>query len=65
MLYFKLEIEMGNEAMQGNRDIAQALRNVAYLVEESDPLCAEIRDRNGNTVGEFHYKYKADKEGGR
>ncbi|OPY90560.1 MAG: hypothetical protein A4E73_02404 [Syntrophaceae bacterium PtaU1.Bin231] len=58
MLFFKLEIELGNDEMKGPRDLAQALRNVAYLVEESDPLCAVIRDRNGNTVGEFHYQYR-------
>jgi len=60
MLFFKLEIEMGNDAMNGPDDLARALRRVAEQIEEQDPMCFEIRDVNGNTVGEFHYKYVAD-----
>lgn len=49
---FKLEIELGNEAMSDHFDIANALRNVSdklYLGQ----MQGKIYDRNGNTVGEF------------
>lgn len=54
---FKLQIKLGNDAMQTGVDIADALRTHADLLEEySNRQLANsgkhgIRDTNGNTVG--------------
>lgn len=55
---FKLTIETGNDAMQHPEDVAYALRAVAQrLTEAGSWLTAaasgNIRDKNGNLVGEF------------
>lgn len=62
---FKMEITLGNEAMQTGLDVATALQKVGSHIREyneKDLPGAEgnIRDINGNTVG----KWKVDDEGG-
>ena len=49
---FKLEIRLGNDAMQTHDDIANALEEVATKVHNG---CTHgyVRDINGNTVGDF------------
>ena len=57
---FTLEIEIGNEAMQTWRDVANALELVAEVVVDGDPdfgaevwgmAPSAITDLNGNKVG--------------
>lgn len=57
---FTLEIELGNEAMKSDADIARALRQVANRLRENKYVATVkgygdvtrgIMDRNGNTVG--------------
>ncbi len=49
---FRLELELGNEAMDSHEDVATALEEVAGLVR--DYLnSGTIRDINGNTVGHW------------
>lgn len=55
---FKLTIRLGNEAMQSTTDVAGALHRLMIHLEHADswPEAADItriRDRNGNTVGEW------------
>jgi hypothetical protein len=60
---FKLEIELGNDAMQYANDVAGALENVARSLrshdlttfDELDPFDRKgtIRDENGNKVGKW------------
>ncbi|MEK6794903.1 MAG: hypothetical protein AABZ39_09010 [Spirochaetota bacterium] len=49
---FRLQIELGNDAMQSRNDILVALKNVAIRIigGEDD---GKIMDENGNTVGNF------------
>lgn len=49
---FVLTINIGNDAMQSNHDIAQALREVADSVEEGHNM-GKIHDYNGNRVGRY------------
>ena len=49
---FKLTIELGNDAMKDQYDIATALRQLARDVE-SGREAGYVRDLNGNTVGEY------------
>jgi hypothetical protein len=51
---FILEIELGNDAMRSDSDIAECIRDVATRVERFrvEPK-NEIRDINGNTVGHY------------
>lgn len=49
---FKLEIEIGNDAMQTTDDVADALRDV-LLVLDNGGTYGIIRDLNGNTVGRW------------
>lgn len=57
---FTLEIELGNDAMKSDADIARALRQVANRLRENKytkvvkgfgDVTRGIMDRNGNTVG--------------
>jgi hypothetical protein len=55
---FKLEIELGNDAMQDQTDIATSLKKIAsdlmckrFFGEEVVPEKQNIFDRNGNRVG--------------
>ena len=53
-MLFKVEIELGNEAMESGMDVARALRQIAWRLEnEPDALRVEtpIMDDNGNRVG--------------
>lgn len=55
---FIVEIELGNDAMQTNRDVSKALRQVAKEVDHQGamfrkPTEFKIRDLNGNTVGRY------------
>jgi len=66
-LKFKLEIELGNDAMQDQHDVAQALNDVEerlrklvsghfgpYGLALMDTLLeGKIMDRNGNAVGRW------------
>jgi cytochrome c-type biogenesis protein CcmH/NrfF len=49
---FVLTINIGNDAMQSNLDIALALREVADRVEEGQNT-GKIQDYNGNKVGRY------------
>ena len=51
---FKCEIELGNDAMQSNEQIARALLDVADALLSTD--IGNIRDENGNTVGFWEVK---------
>lgn len=56
---FKLEIALGNEAMQTGSDVAEALRFIAGRVEANDPIRSAsgmIQDNNGNRVGTYWYE---------
>jgi hypothetical protein len=55
---FTLEIELGNDAMQTNDDIAKSLQTLAHRLSQMhrDPVDGDkwnIRDANGNTVGKW------------
>lgn len=50
---FKLRIRLGNAAMMNGADVADALRRVADVVQDSGDDSAGIRDLNGNTVGSW------------
>ena len=50
---FQLTINLGNDAMQDDADVATALRTLAHLLDRDGFPAAShgIRDANGNTVG--------------
>jgi hypothetical protein len=50
---FTLRIDLGNDAMREPEDIADALRRVAQMIENSHGAGGSIMDNNGNTVGKF------------
>lgn len=50
---FRVEITLGNEAMQNGPDVAEALREIASRIENELEARGAIRDGNGNTVGYF------------
>ena len=58
---FILTIKLGNDAMQTEIDVANALRNVAAKVETNgtpETTCAydyKIKDENGNSVGTYTF----------
>ncbi len=62
-IIFQIEIEMGNDGMQTNGDVAKALHAVADKLETGHHLFSgsSIRDPNGNTVGRFWYVSAAGK----
>jgi hypothetical protein len=51
---FKLEINVGNDAMQTNLHLAAALIRTAKQLEEGKMVGA-IMDENGNHVGDYDY----------
>jgi hypothetical protein len=57
---FTLEIKLGNDAMDMQDDLADALRAIATRVENEptplQPTGCVIRDINGNTVGRWEIK---------
>jgi hypothetical protein len=54
---FELRIQLGNDAMQDNLDVARALRRTADALEAegSESRQQRVRDDNGNTVGFFQF----------
>ena len=54
---FKLEIRLGNEAMENGMDLAMVLKTLAARLHResdiSDGDKGNLRDQNGNTVGEW------------
>ena len=50
---FKLEIEMGNDAMRDYTNVADALKQIA---SELRPGEGRVRDANGNTVGHWRWE---------
>jgi len=64
-IIFQIEIEMGNDGMQTNGDVAKALHAVADKLETGHHLFSgsSIRDPNGNTVGRFQYVSVMEKKG--
>lgn len=51
---FRLEINLGNEAMQGDGDVANALCEAARSIAVGGNQSI-IRDANGNTVGRWYF----------
>ena len=56
MKKFKLEIKLGNDAMQTVSDIAEALKRVAVGNIHNGQNTGRIFDDNGNTVGTWSIK---------
>lgn len=52
---FKLEIELGNAAMQTRRQVAGALRRLAEEIDRNKDK-GSILDLNGNTVGTWSFE---------
>ena len=52
---FRLQIELGNDAMQSRRDIFVALKKVAIKII-GGMNDGKIMDENGNTVGEYEIR---------
>lgn len=52
---FKLNIELGNAAMDTAGDVARALEAVAHKLRHEDCIdcTGSIRDENGNRVGSW------------
>jgi hypothetical protein len=53
---FTLIIELGNDAMQDGRNVADALRKLAGRIEDNDFRRVDgggIMDLNGNSVGKW------------
>lgn len=54
---FMLEIELGNAAMETGRDVADALNNIAYQLQDTtmvlEPTTGKVVDENGNSVGKW------------
>jgi hypothetical protein len=57
MAAFTLTIELGNDAMQTDEDVARALHRCASWLEENSTMFEQTRgwvvDANGNTVGSW------------
>ena len=61
MMTFRLKIELGNDAMQNGHDIATALRTVIAQLDlygDVTAISSNIRDLNGNTVGDWKVSRK-------
>ena len=54
---FRIEIEMGNDAMRFDRDIARKLKELSGKVRDLSSSGEEKRilDDNGNTVGRWGF----------
>lgn len=50
---FTLKIEIGNDAMKTDEDIAGALEQLAANIRNDGLFDRHIRDINGNTVGYY------------
>ncbi len=58
---FRLRLDLGNDAMRTPADIARALRETADQIDQSSNLYGiahyqNIRDDNGNTIGQYAVK---------
>lgn len=67
MSTFVLKIEFGNDAMQSSEDLSIALKKVAYCIIKNDIIenrveYDDIRDTNGNTVGDWQIGYDENPE---
>lgn len=54
---FSLSIELGNEAMRTNFDVASALERVALSIRGDGYANGTVRDENGNAVGTWAFKW--------
>ena len=54
MHIFRLEITLGNDAMQTPQDVADALQQLCFGPLSRGSDSAIIRDRNGNDVGRYY-----------
>jgi hypothetical protein len=66
MARFVLVINLGNDAMQSDSDVARALEHVARRLRKLGPGgaletgdAAPIRDDNGNRIGSWHVDEEA------
>ena len=63
---FRLNIEMGNDAMQTPRELAEALRELATRVEsiaeDETQVSAKVLDDNGNEVGSWEYEVELEED---
>ncbi len=58
MASFKVDLDIGNDAMQTAEDVAGALIRIAAMVKRDGLLRnseQSVRDINGNRVGAFKY----------
>ena len=64
---FTLSINLGNDAMQTNGDVAVALQSLAESLvgNKRNAYCGEIYDENGNMVGSWQVDETAKEEAGR
>ena len=64
--YFSLTITLGNDAMQTQEDVGEALEDVAKVLMENGPVMQADRgtvlDANGNTVGTWRFDQLQRKE---
>lgn len=52
---FKLEISLGNDAMQNERHVGEAVMGVGEAVKNGR-MAGSVRDVNGNTVGTYWFE---------
>jgi hypothetical protein len=52
-MQFKLKIKLGNAAMMDPADVAEALEETARKLRDEGFEDGNIRDVNGNTVGDW------------
>ena len=51
----EVKITTGNDAMQTDDEIAQALMRVAHRVRDGS-IAGKVADINGNTVGSYEFR---------
>ena len=51
----EVKITTGNDAMQTDDEIAQALMRVAHRVRDGS-IAGKVSDINGNTVGSYEFR---------
>ena len=60
---FKLEIQLGNDAMKTRRHIREALQSVRAQLVTRGPPAGIIRDVNGSSVGAWTFLPNSKSEG--
>ena len=55
MAQFVLKINMGNEGMKNDLDIAESLIRCANFIKTDGLMDSTIRDINGNNVGSWSF----------